>query len=76
MIKEVILNDYDIFETFNKFFANIVPNLNMIPSKNLETTTDYETEVQNAINKNHPSIKMIKSYTNSNKRFFWPSSAQ
>ena len=76
MIKEVILHDYDIFETFDKFFANIVPKLKMIPSENFETTTDYETEVQNAINKNHPSIKMITSYANSNKRFFLPSSAQ
>ena len=30
MIKEVIFNDNDISETFNKIFANIVPNLKIM----------------------------------------------
>ena len=71
MIEEDISNDYDISGTFNKFFVNIVPNLKIIPSKNVETTI-YETgnSVQNAINKfkNCSSIKMI-SKINLNKRF-------
>ena len=73
MTEEVITNDYDISETFNKIFANIVPNLKIIPSENFETTIQYETEnlVQNAINKlkNHPFIKIIISKINPNKRF-------
>ena len=38
MIEEVISNDYDIFETLDKFIANIVPNLKIILSENFETT--------------------------------------
>ena len=33
MVEEIIYNDYGIYETFNKFFANIVPYLKIIPSK-------------------------------------------
>ena len=65
MVKKFISNDYVISETFNECFANIVPNLKMIPSKNFQTTVQCGTEnpVQNAINKfkNHPSIKLIMS---------------
>ena len=52
MIEGVISNDQDISETFNKFFANIAPNLKIIPSENFKITIKYETEnpVQNAIN--------------------------
>ena len=52
MIEEVISNDYDISETFNKFFANIVPNLKIILSENFGTTIQHETEnpIQDAIN--------------------------
>ena len=38
MAEEVISNDYGISETFNKFFANIVPNLNITPRGNFEST--------------------------------------
>ena len=59
MIQKVISNDYDIFETFNKLFANIVPNLKIIPSENFETSIQHETEnpVKNATHKfkNHPN---------------------
>ena len=34
MAEEVISNDYGISETFNKFFANIVPNLKITPRGN------------------------------------------
>ena len=53
MIEEVISNHYSITETFNKFFANIVLNLEIIPSENFEAANKYETKnpVQNAINK-------------------------
>ena len=72
MIKEVICNDNDISEAFDKFFANIIPNLKIISRKNLETTVECETEnpVQNAISKfkNHPSIKVMISRTNSSKK--------
>ena len=66
--EEVISNNYDISEPFNKFMANIVPNLKIIPSENFGTTTEYGTEnpAQKAINKvkNHPSIKMTISKVN------------
>ena len=56
-----------------RFFTNAVPNLKIIPSDHFETTIQYETEnpVQNEINqfKNHPSIKVIISKINPNKRF-------
>ena len=56
-----------------RFFTNTVPNLIIIPSDHFETTIQYETEnpVQNEINKfkNYPSIKMIISKINPNKRF-------
>ena len=69
MIEKIIYNDYGINETFNKFLANIVPYLKIIPSKKCET----KNPVQNAINrfKNHPSIKMIISKTNPKKYFLF-----
>ena len=46
---------------WNKFFANIVTNVRIIPSENFETAIEYEPEnlVQNAVKKfkNHPCIK-------------------
>ena len=75
MVEKVIFNDYDISETFNKFFANIVPNMKTIPSENFKTTFEYKTEnpVQSRINKfkNHPSTKMTISKINPNKRFLF-----
>ena len=63
MLKEIISSDYDISETFNIFFSNIIRNLKMIPNENIETAIQYEAEnpMQNARNKfkNHPSIYMI-----------------
>ena len=35
MIEEVISNDCDISETFNKIFAYIVPNLKIIANEKL-----------------------------------------
>ena len=63
------------------FFANIVPNLKIIPNKKFETTIEYETKnpVRNAIGKfkNHPSIKMIIPKISTNKIFaFLPISTQ
>ena len=46
MIEEVISNDYDICKTLNDFFADIVPNLNIIPSENFETTIQLKQKVQ------------------------------
>ena len=36
MREEIISNDYDISKTFSKSFANIAPNLKIIPSKTLK----------------------------------------
>ena len=73
MVEKVISNDYDISETFNKLFANIVPNLKIIPSQNFETSIQYETEnlVKNTTHKfkNLPSIKMIISKLSPNRIF-------
>ena len=81
MIEEVIFNDYDILETFNKIFANIDPNLKIISDDNFETANEYgkEKPSANSINKfkNHPSIKMIISKLNPNERIsFLPSFVQ
>ena len=71
MIKKVISNDYDISETFNKFFANLVPNSKIMPNENIEAAVEYDIEdpVENAIDKfkNHPYMKMIIFKINSNK---------
>ena len=73
IIEEIIPYDHDKSETFNKSFANIVPNVKIISNKNFETAIEREMEnsVQNAISKfkNHPRIKMIIYEINPNKRF-------
>ena len=74
MVEKVIFNDYDISETFNKFFANIVPNMKTIPRNRKSSET--ENPVQSRINKfkNHPSTKMTISKVNPNKRFLFAQS--
>ena len=65
MIEEVISNDCDISETFNKFLKKHIPNFKIIPNEKFDTGIVYETEnpVENAINnfKSYPDIKMIIS---------------
>ena len=73
MIEKVVSNDYDLSKTFNKFFANIVPNLKIISCENFVTTIQYETgnPVHNTIKKfkNYPCIKMITSKINPTETF-------
>ena len=64
MVEKVISNDYDISETFNKLFENIVPNLKIIPSQNFETSIQYETE--NLVKKHHTQIQKSSQYQNDN----------
>ena len=40
IIENVISNDCDISETFNKFFVNIAPNLKVASNKNFETAIE------------------------------------
>ena len=57
-----LLNDFEIGETFNKFFQNLVPNLNLkVPGKLLCQAPENVDEGLAAIYKyqNHPSIKTI-----------------
>ena len=71
-MKEVISNDYDISETSNKFFSNLVPNSKIMPNENFETVVEYEIDpVENAVEKfkNHPYMKMIIFKINPNKRY-------
>ena len=75
-IEEVISNDYDMSETFSKFFTNFVPNLKIISNENCEIAIEYQREkpVQVAINrfKIRANKKKI-SQINPNKRFsFYP----
>ena len=62
--EKVISEGQVVAEVFNKFFINIVPNLNILTNHNHDTdfllTND---QVANALNKfrNHPSIIMIKN---------------
>ena len=58
MTEEVISNQYDISETFNKFFASLVQNLKIIISENFETTIQYETE--NPVKNKNSKIKIQK----------------
>ena len=58
MTEEVISNQYDISETFNKFFASLVQNLKIIISENFETTVQYETE--NPVKNKNSKIKIQK----------------
>ena len=58
MTEEVISNQYDISETFNKFFASLVQNLKIIISENFETTVQYKTE--NPVKNKNSKIKIQK----------------
>ena len=58
MTEEVISNQYDISETFHKFFASLVQNLKIIISENFETTVQYETE--NPVKNKNSKIKIQK----------------
>ena len=58
MTEEVISNQYDISEIFNKFFASLVQNLKIIISENFETTVQYETE--NPVKNKNSKIKIQK----------------
>ena len=58
MTEEVISNQYDISETFNKFFASLVQNLKIIISENFETTVQYGTE--NPVKNKNSKIKIQK----------------
>ena len=58
----LITNDFEIAETFNNYFQNVVPNLDLkVPSKLLCQAPENGDEVLAAIYKyqNHPSIKTI-----------------
>ena len=37
MIKEAIFHDYEMSETFNNYFENIVKHMKTIPNENFET---------------------------------------
>ena len=54
-VEKVISDDREIAETFNEFFVNIVPSLNISPKENGEPILNYINKF-----KNHP-IKIIKS---------------
>ena len=57
MIKEVICNDNDISEAFDKFFANIIPNLKIISRKNLETTVECDVSKKKSSTKCNKQIQ-------------------
>ena len=63
----LLTDDFEIAETFNKYFQNLVPNLALkIPSKLLCQTPENGDEILAAIYKyqNHPSIKTILEKSN------------
>ena len=58
----LLTNDFEIAETFNKYFQNLVPNLDLkVPRKLLSQAPENSDEVLAAIYKyqNHPSMKTI-----------------
>ena len=62
--EKVISEDQTVAEVFNKFFINIVPNINIPTNRNYDTdflvTNDQVTDALNKF-RNHPSIVMIKN---------------
>ena len=74
--EEVILDDKEVAEIFNKFFANIVPNLNITASHNCNKDFQKTNDpVLNSINKYKyiPSIFMIKSKIEPQSKFSFTS---
>ena len=54
----LLTDDFEIAETFNKFFQNLVPSLNLkVPSKLLCQAPENGDEVLAAIYHNHPVSK-------------------
>ena len=71
-VEKVISEDMEIAETFNEFFVNIVPSLKISPKGNYETDVGNDNKpILNYINKfkNHPSIKVIKSWKKEEQTF-------
>ena len=69
---EIITDDLKIAETFNNFFSEIVPNLNITTNSEILTDTSLiDDPVLKAIKKyeKHPSIKMIKEKMEQTKTF-------
>ena len=69
---EIITDDLKIAETFNNFFSEIVPNLNITTNSDiLMDTSLIDDPVLKAIKRyeKHPSIKMIKEKMEQTKTF-------
>ena len=69
---EIITDDLKIAETFNNFFSETVPNLNITTNSEILTDTSLiDDPVLKAIKKyeKHPSIKMIKEKMEQSKTF-------
>ena len=69
---EIITDDLKIAETFNNFFSETVPNLNITTNSEIFTDTSLiDDPVLKAIKKyeKHPSIKMIKEKMEQSKTF-------
>jgi len=60
--EEIIDDDKEISETFNKYFSNIIKNLNLPvpPSDNQSINSEDPVEISSFKYKNHPSVIMIK----------------
>ena len=70
--EEVLQEDEKIAEVFNKFFVNIVPNLNISTEHNIDNDfLKTDDPILNAINKfkKHPSVVMIKEKRSSSNGF-------
>ena len=69
--KEIVSDNKEVAEVFNRFFVNIVPDLKILASHNCNKDFQKTSDpVLNAINKykHHPSIAMIKSKTDPQKK--------
>ena len=74
LVKEdnIILNDKEVAETFNKFFLNAVKSLNILQNEYLMTDSgNLADPVEIAMKKieNHPSIIDIKNMIEVDKEF-------
>ena len=71
---KLLTNDFEIAETFNKYFLNFVPNLDLkVPNNLLCQIRENGDKVLAAISKfqNHPSIKTSKYQNNPRKMSFY-----
>ena len=67
----ILSDDREICDIFNKFFVNVIPNLNIPEFTNSDNLHEHGDSVQSILYKyrNHPSIIKIKEKRESREKF-------